>query len=59
MDWIKHRYYLEALEKVKMYSASLAEAKREIESLKIDNVKLRSELPSSHEREFGTRNRMG
>jgi|TARA_Y100000296_G_scaffold60935_1_gene70649 hypothetical protein len=53
MDWIKHRYYPEALIKVKMFSASLAEAKREIEALKSENMILRSQLPSEHEREFG------
>ena len=38
MDWIKHRYYPEALEKVKMFSASMAEARREIEALKSENM---------------------
>ena len=58
MDWIKHRYYSEALERIKIYSgnifsASLAEAQRDIEALRTENTILRSQLPSSHEREFG------
>ena len=36
-----------------MFSASMAEARREIEALKSENMILRSQLPSEHEREFG------
>ena len=53
MDWRKHRYYPEALENVKLFSASMAEARIEIEALKSENIILRSQLPSEHEREFG------